>query len=205
MKIKDFFPALSLTAIGLAFNSGAAKALDFTFSFGNETGNVSGNVTGIIAGLNDNATSAATGVIIQNYPSGLSGSPEQGGFDATKWQEVYSNSFSVTNGNITAASFGATNGGGFGSTGDALCINGGGYCFTGANALSFDGASTYVLNSSGFSGVTFSSATSVPFEFSPTEGIALGMPLFIGLRMLKKKWHQKEVKSSLSSAIKPDC
>ena len=106
MKIQHLFPALSLTVIGLAFNSGAAKALDFTFSFSNVTGNTPGTVTGTIQGLNDNATSAATGVIIQTYPSGLSGSPNQGGFDATKWA-VINNSFSVTNGNITAASFDA--------------------------------------------------------------------------------------------------
>ena len=30
-------------------------------------------------------------------------------------------------------------------------------------------------------------ATAVPFEFSPGQGIALGLPLFIGLRMLKKR------------------
>lgn len=29
--------------------------------------------------------------------------------------------------------------------------------------------------------------TAVPFEFSPSQGIALGLPLFIGLRMLKKR------------------
>lgn len=33
--------------------------------------------------------------------------------------------------------------------------------------------------------ITFS-PTAVPFEFSPGQGIALGLPLFIGLRMLKK-------------------
>lgn len=29
--------------------------------------------------------------------------------------------------------------------------------------------------------------TAVPFEFSPGQGVALGLPLFIGLRMLKKR------------------
>ncbi len=34
---------------------------------------------------------------------------------------------------------------------------------------------------------TDASTQAVPFEFSPTEGIALGLPLFMGLRMLKKR------------------
>ena len=38
-----------------------------------------------------------------------------------------------------------------------------------------------------FSANFSSPSASVPFEFSPTEGIALGLPLFIGLRMLKKR------------------
>ena len=32
-----------------------------------------------------------------------------------------------------------------------------------------------------------SATTAVPFEFNPEQGIALGLPLFIGLRMLKKR------------------
>ena len=34
-------------------------------------------------------------------------------------------------------------------------------------------------------GITFS--TPVPFEFSPEQGFILGVPLFLGLRYLKKK------------------
>lgn len=30
-------------------------------------------------------------------------------------------------------------------------------------------------------------STEVPFDFSPEQGVALGLPLFIGLRMLKKR------------------
>lgn len=37
------------------------------------------------------------------------------------------------------------------------------------------------------SGGTVTSATAVPFEFNPNQGLALGVPLFIGLRILKKK------------------
>lgn len=84
-----------------------------------------------------------------------------------------------------------------------MCIYGNGrFCGLGESFLTFDSFNTLVANDSGFSGVTFSSATPVPFEFSPTEGIVLGLPLFIGLRMLKKKMASKRSKIVIEQRAK---
>ena len=58
--------------------------------------------------------------------------------------------------------------------------------YNGGNELaSFVGNYSTVPDSLNFS-ANFSSA-SVPWNFSPSEGIVLGVPLFIGLRILKRK------------------
>lgn len=44
-------------------------------------------------------------------------------------------------------------------------------------------------------------ATEVPFEFNPGQGVALGLPLFIGLRMLKKRRALKKSNSELKEII----
>lgn len=45
-------------------------------------------------------------------------------------------------------------------------------------------------------------STPVPFEFSPTQGVVLGLPLFIGLRMLKKRMALKKSKSEIHEMIR---
>ena len=90
--------------VGVVFFGISAMADDFTFSFTNNVGTVSGTVTGEIIGLTNNATGAASQVIITSVPSGLSpfeGTP----FDATTWDTQTTNSFTETNGVITAANF----------------------------------------------------------------------------------------------------
>ncbi len=47
--------------------------------------------------------------------------------------------------------------------------------------------STYTQGSGYFNFSANFSSASVPWNFSPSEGIVLGVPLFIGLRMLKRK------------------
>lgn len=44
-------------------------------------------------------------------------------------------------------------------------------------------------------------ATAVPFDFSPSQGIVLGLPLFISLRMLKKRMASKKSKSTVDFLI----
>lgn len=62
--------------------------------------------------------------------------------------------------------------------------------YSGGNAYStINSNSTYITASNvdiNFS-ANFSAATPVPWNFSPESGLALGVPLFLGMRMLKKR------------------
>jgi hypothetical protein len=100
------FRNLIAAAFALAFASTPSHGdtLTFTFSFSNVDGNVSGIVSGEIFGLTDNATSAASAVVIENGPASLGLSlpitapPLFSG----------SNSFTVASGVITDSFFQAT-------------------------------------------------------------------------------------------------
>ena len=49
---------------------------------------------------------------------------------------------------------------------------------------------------------TFDNASpGVPWEFSPVSGIALGVPLFIGLRILKKRAARKSTASKANETV----
>lgn len=58
-------------AFTLVVGVAPAYALNFDFSFTNNSGNVSGTITGEVFGLVDNVTSQATNVVIDSYPAGL--------------------------------------------------------------------------------------------------------------------------------------
>ena len=135
---------------------------------------------GTIGGLNDNATGAATSLELTLFPAGLGGTLDQGN-NVLAWSNQLNNSFTVTNGSITAADFTAAN------TSDGLCLSAS-LCFAGlSNGLTFDAASTNTGNNDGFSGVTFSSAaTPVPFEVNPTLGLLLVGGLFGSNRLYRK-------------------
>ena len=169
-------------AVGLcAINTSKASALDFTFSFSNTVSNVNGTVTGTVDGLTDNATSSANKVTIDSYPTGL-GTPVDGLIATNTNWSVNQNSFTVANGSITAGNFLSY------ASNSGLCLNSSSCFGSFNNALTFTQNGNTVANNTGLQGVfTPVTATSVPFEFSQTEGIALGLPLFIGLRMLKKR------------------
>ena len=51
----------------------------------------------------------------------------------------------------------------------------------------YGGAVATFTSTYGYTPITSSTLTPVPFEFSPEQGFLLGVPLFIGLRKLKKK------------------
>jgi len=104
--------AFALASV-LALASTPGHALSFDFSFSNFNGNIAGTVTGVIEGLTDNATSSATDVIVESYPSALSGLPAVP-FTLTQSSSA-SNTFTVANGLITHASF-------F-DTGRVLCLS----------------------------------------------------------------------------------
>ena len=85
-----------------------ANALSFTFSFDDEfpLGDVPGTVTGRIDGLADNATSAAAAVFVTSSPS-LLGYPLSSSDNILSQPTVstVNNSFTVTNGALTAENF----------------------------------------------------------------------------------------------------
>jgi len=76
-------------------------ALNFEFSFTNTIGNTAGTVTGVVYGLRDNATTAATDVIITSYPSVMTGLPPAP-FSVLKlpYTSLTYNSFPVYNGQV---------------------------------------------------------------------------------------------------------
>jgi hypothetical protein len=96
---------LVILCLSIVFSHRSARADDFAFSFTNTVGTVAGSVTGEILGLQNNATSSATAVIIDSYPSGLPNILEALPADATLWNVLGSNTFTVMHGQITAADF----------------------------------------------------------------------------------------------------
>jgi hypothetical protein len=97
-------------AVGL-WSWSSCFALTFDFSFTNTAPGVTpGTVTGEIVGLSDNATSAATAVIINSYPSALGTIPTPINLFsypliAGNPNSIAANSFSVSGGQITASDF----------------------------------------------------------------------------------------------------
>ena len=186
MKFKQFSCVLGLAIGIIASNIPKASALDFSFSFSNQDGNVDGTVTGTIKGLKDNTTSAATEVDLTSYPAGLGTNPNPSGnvvytSSGGGWDPNASGSFTVTNGLITDYQFYAS------SKPSELVLDSSEQISS--LVLNYNPNITYnYVHNSSLNSVVFTSASAtVPFEFSPSEGILLGVPLFIGLRILKRK------------------
>lgn len=133
-----------------------ANAMNFFFSFTNDPGlgNVAGTVTGEIFGLTDNATSAATSVVIDSVPTALTGLPSTpftaAAYAADLGEFIGSNSFTVTSGAVTNADYQIWGG--------DFALNVGGAF----NSLSSPDASERVQNLDGMGGITFSVASAAP-------------------------------------------
>jgi len=150
MKLVRLLKSAAAAVLGAA--SLAAHAdLVFEWSFTNTIGTVAGTASGKIYGLSDNSTGAATRVTIDSYPAGLDSIYAPGEIDTSLWDQHYSNSFTVSGGAITAASFWAQNTlAGF-QQGSQLYINGSPF-----NFVNVDGNDTrYVWAGSGFQNVSF--------------------------------------------------
>ena len=100
---KKFLLGVS-AAIAVLLVSAPGHALNFNFSFTNQTGNVAGTVTGEIDGLLDNATSSPTHVTVTSFPSAL-GLGVSAPFDTIGSVDSVLNHFTVTSGVITAAQY----------------------------------------------------------------------------------------------------
>jgi hypothetical protein len=96
-----------VTAIAAMLASSPAHALSFNFSFTNVSGSVPGTVTGVIDGLLDNVTKAATQVTVTSYPSALNLGVSAPFQTIIAGASFVGNSFTVSSGVITSASFGS--------------------------------------------------------------------------------------------------
>jgi hypothetical protein len=108
--IKNLLVAVTAFAAILTSAPSHASTLSFDFSFTNTLGVTPGTVTGQIYGLSDNATSAATAVIIDSYPAILGSVATP--FDILSYplvagnpNSVVANSFTVAGGQITNVNF----------------------------------------------------------------------------------------------------
>jgi hypothetical protein len=149
--------------------------VDFIFSFANVTGDTNGTVTGRILGLSDNGIGqAAPSVLIDTFPAALAGSFNIGN-DATLWEVQLVNSFDVSGGAITGATFGAFQGNGGADDGFRLNYTGNYWPTTSGisnqNWLTLDDTVPDVENLDGFAGVTFTPVAAVPLPG--------GLPLFL--------------------------
>ena len=187
MKSKSKVLISCMVILGVNAFASKVSALDFNFTF---TGNAEypGQVSGVIKGLADTGRSTPTEITV------FANSPQTGTDNIvfTFPPNQQNGEFTVSNGNITEE----TNYYAFNDQREYIVFNYGAF----ANEF-FDGNSS-INNESGFSGVTYTpAATAVPWEFSPVQGAALGLPLFIGLRMLKRKIASKRTTSKFTKAI----
>jgi len=170
----------TLSVLALLLGAGTANAgtLNFDFSVTNTIGTVSGTFTGEIFGLTDNATSAATSVLIESFPAGMN-SLDSPPIDATLWDQQYQDSFVVSNGQIVDGGFWA-----------AQTINGffaGFQLFLNATAalqpfnyLNLDGInSAYIWGDNGLAAAHFTQASSVPEPASLVSAV-VGAVCLIG-------------------------
>jgi hypothetical protein len=159
-----------LVAAGLAtaLTSSQAQALDFSFSFFGTIGTTTGTVSGEIFGLANNATSAATDLVIDSLPPSFGFATPYDMFPTTP----AANFFTVSNGVIIDGQFGAF---------DPTHTFEFGLNFATQNVVKDPaGATTY--NNLGFAGATYSAvAVREPVSWALLiSGIA-------GLRLLRRR------------------
>ncbi len=124
----------------------------FDFSFSNTVGDIAGTVTGTIYGLAASGTSSATDIVVTSAPTGVGGTVPADIFTLPGFT-IETNSFTVTDGEITAAQFRSNDGDG--SVAPQLNLN-----FEGEiNQYNQISGQFGVLNENGFSGLIF---TAVP-------------------------------------------
>ncbi len=183
MNLKNFSFALGLSAIGIALNSGSALALNWEFSYSGPDVNASGMLTTTDT-TNSSGYYTITGISGTRNELTISEIIDVGGFSLSN----NDNLIKISSPQLTDLGFAYTLADGtevhtynFGFREEL--VNGGLYS---------DGLIT-------FSATPASAA--VPWDFSPTQGVALGLPLFIGLRMLKKRRALKKSQSEVHEMI----
>lgn len=193
VKIQNIGKAFVLGSFCVIASTTQVQALDFSFSLNGDSDNP-GTVTGIIKGVGEGGSLnefSVVEVLSSSNPNHLG------------TYSYYDGSFSVVDNIITAANQVQFSQEVYLSAYDYVWINYidfNNYYNVGNGVTSPDGVSVY--NYSGFAGVEYTAATAVPWDFNPAEGAALGVPLFVGLRLFsKKKLARKSTAIKVTQAI----
>jgi hypothetical protein len=192
MNLRSIGLALGLAGLSITASSMSARALDFSFSFpvdmevttgSNITTSISSTtISGIIQGLQNNATGGATDVIITSDPVlGISSSTPL---------YYQSGTLTVVNGEITAVS-----NANFQNGNDDIVLNATNFVppITYYNEIANGTTTAYASQPVSFittNGTSVSSSfgfQQIPWEFNPGKMVGLGVPLMMGLRVLRKK------------------
>jgi MYXO-CTERM domain-containing protein len=180
-----------LAVLMLAAWSGQARAsLVFDFTINNTVGTVSGTVTGEILGLVDNtADQPAAHVLIETFPSQFDIQLLSSPVDATAWT-IKVNSFTVANGQVTAADFNGQFGNfsTMGGNGAALMLD---YGSNGRNELvaTIPAVSYDLLNFDGLPGANIVPENSPPPtpEPPPFTLLATGLVAIAGYGLYRRR------------------
>jgi hypothetical protein len=195
MKLSQILPLVvvggALATSIVAWEKPAQAIQLFNFSFNNTAGLVNGTVSGTLDLPDGNGTFAATSIKINSAPAALGYTQP---VDVLSYfPDVFSNSFTVSNGTITASSFGVSNN----SEGFALNFLPGVYGTFLSNVGSTNALSgVWDTNSTT---LTYSPATPVPFDISP--GAILPTIPILALMYL---WKQSRNRMALKTISNPD-
>jgi|GEM_PF-1535091 len=198
MKLSSIGLALGLAGLGIAANSMSARALDFSFSFNVSNGTTTETISGVILGV-DSTGVAKNGVYITSAP-GLNISSNE---ELTSTQQIFSlnTNGSIASINSNVAFEGTDNDGSDPNENTEIEFDynspGGtstkGYynTITDSNGTEYFSSTAGSLVNGGTKNTQFPLSTynfqQIPWEFNPGEMVGLGVPLMMGLGVLKKK------------------
>jgi hypothetical protein len=122
--------------------------------------------------------------------------PNMGGVINFQWSFAFGdelvNAGYTLNGNFHVLAIGTTGGGSTPSTNhEELTVNQGDVLAFIVQTFASGGSSPDSTTTYGAFNVHDFKVKDIPFEFNPLQGVALGLPLFLGLRILKKRRNHK--------------
>jgi hypothetical protein len=196
MKLSQILPLVivggALATSFVAWEKPAQALQAFNFSFNNTGGQVGGTVSGTLNLPDGNGTFAATSVQIISAPASLGYTLP---VDALSYfKTVSSNSFTVSNGTITASSLGLQGNPNINFFGLNFAIPTYGSVLTGSNNRALNSG---VWNNTSTT-LTYSSATPVPFDMTPSD-----MLPSIPFLALMYRWRQSRSRIALRTTEKP--
>lgn len=196
MKLSQILPLVvvggALATSIVAWEKPAQAIQLFNFSFNNIQGPVNGTVSGTLDLPNGNGTFAATSMKINSAPAALGYTQP---VDVLSYfPSVVNNSFTVSNGTITASNFAVQN------PGEAIALN--------FQPGTFGTLLSKVGQTNAFSGVadinsttlTYSPATPVPFDISP-GAILPTIPILALMYLWKQSRNRMALKTISNPAI----